>query len=331
MEQKSLSPLFNLDTFQRGPKNANGFYQQDILSVSQFSKDDLHYIFERADEMAQMSDRWGTCDLLKAYTLACVFYEPSTRTSSSFIAAMTRLGGKVIPITEGIQFSSVSKGESLIDSMLTLEQYCDVIVLRHPEIGSSATAANYAHVPIINAGDGAGEHPTQALLDLYTIEKELGKIDGLKVAMVGDLRYGRTVHSLTKLLSQYDVSLRFVSPDTLRLPLDLMNDLIDKGIKVRETSKVADVIENADVLYVTRIQKERFSDLTQYEQVKNYFEITPDLLALAKKKMIVMHPLPRVGEIHYGVDKDPRAAYFRQVQNGMFIRMALLAAVLGQA
>jgi carbamoyl-phosphate synthase/aspartate carbamoyltransferase/dihydroorotase/carbamoyl-phosphate synthase/aspartate carbamoyltransferase len=215
--------------------------------------------------------------------------------------------------------------------MLTLEQYCDVIVLRHPEIGSSASAAKYAHVPIINAGDGAGEHPTQALLDLYTIQSELGKVDGLKISMIGDLRYGRTVHSLTKLLAQYDVSLRFVSPDTLRLPLDLMNDLIDRGINVRETSKVADVIENADVLYVTRIQKERFTDLLQYEEVKDFFEITPELMTRAKEKMIVMHPLPRVGEIHYQVDRDPRAAYFRQVQNGMFIRMALLAAVLGQA
>ncbi len=331
MAKKTTPPLFNLDERRREPKFANGFYQKDIISVTQFSKDDLDYIFSRADEMAEMSRRWGTCELLKGYTLACLFYEPSTRTSSSFIAAMERLGGKVIPITEGIQYSSVSKGESLIDSIFTLEQYSDVIVLRHPDIGSSATAAKYAHVPIINAGDGAGEHPTQALLDLYTIKTELGKLDGLKVAMIGDLRYGRTVHSLTKLLSQYDVSLRFVSPDTLRLPLELMNPLIDNGINVRETNKVSDVIQNADVLYVTRIQKERFNDLMQYEEVKDFFEITPELMQEAKEKMIVMHPLPRVGEIHYKVDRDPRAAYFRQVQNGMFIRMALLAAVLGQA
>jgi len=331
MPDQNLKPLFDFADQVREPKFRNGFFQKDILSVSQFSMEDLDYIFARADEMAEMSERWGTCDLLRGYTLACVFYEPSTRTSSSFIAAMERLGGKVIPITEGIQYSSVSKGESLIDSILTLEQYCDVIVLRHPEIGSTATAAKYAHVPIINAGDGAGEHPTQALLDLYTIQTELGRINGLKVAMIGDLRFGRTVHSLTKLISQYDVSLRFVSPDTLRLPLDIMNHLIDEGINVRETNKVADVIENADVLYVTRIQKERFTDLLEYEEVKDYFEITPELMAHAKEKMIVMHPLPRVGEIHYKVDRDPRAAYFRQVQNGMFIRMALLAAVLGQA
>ena len=331
MENGNYTPLFNLDSFDRKPRFTNGFFQRDVLSVDQFSKDDLDYIFARADEMQAMSRKWGTCDLLKGYTLACVFYEPSTRTSSSFIAAMERLGGKVIPITEGIQYSSVSKGESLIDSMITLEQYCDVIVLRHPEIGSSSTAAKYVKVPIINAGDGAGEHPTQALLDLYTIKSELGTIDGLRIAMVGDLRYGRTVHSLTKLLTKYDVSLRYVSPDTLRLPLELMNTLIDKKMDVREFSRVEEVIENTDVLYVTRIQKERFTDLAQYDEVKGYFNIDAELMQKAKEKMIVMHPLPRVGEIAYVVDKDPRAAYFRQVQNGLYIRMALLAAVLGQA
>ena len=326
-----LTPLFSTPLPQRQPKHKNGFFQQDILSVNQFDRDSLDYIFARTDEMEAMTKTSGTCDLLKGYTLACVFYEPSTRTSSSFIAAMARLGGKVIPITEGIQYSSVSKGESLIDSILTLEQYCDVIVLRHPEIGSSEKAAKYAQVPIINAGDGPGEHPTQALLDLFTIQKELGKIDGLRVAMVGDLRNGRTVHSLTKLLKRYNVSLRFVSPDTLRLPMDLMNDLIDNKVDVRETNQVQDVIKDVDVLYVTRIQKERFSDLAQYDEVKNYFEITTSLLESAKEKMVVMHPLPRVGEIQYQLDKDPRAAYFRQVHNGMTVRMALLAAVLGQA
>ena len=331
MTFEKLPPLFDKALAVRESKFQNGLYQKDILSVNQFDRESLSYIFARTDEMESMSKESGTCDLLKGYTLACVFYEPSTRTSSSFISAMARLGGKVIPITEGIQYSSVSKGESLIDSILTLEQYCDVIVLRHPEIGSSAQAAKYAHVPIINAGDGAGEHPTQALLDLYTIQRELGQIDGLKIAMVGDLRYGRTVHSLTKLLSKYDVSLRYVSPDVLRLPLELMNDLIDARHDVRETNKVADVIETADVLYVTRIQKERFTDLAQYEEIKNYFEITPELMEIAKEKMVVMHPLPRVGEIHYKVDRDPRAAYFRQVQNGLYIRMALLACVLGQA
>jgi len=331
MNQIELPKLFDLGEKRREPKYSNSFFQKDILSVDQFNRDNLSYIFTRTEEMAQMTEQVGTCDLLSGYILACVFYEPSTRTSASFISAMERLGGKTIPITQGIQYSSVSKGESLVDTMLTLEKYSDVIVLRHPEIGSAAKAAKYASVPIINAGDGAGEHPTQALLDLYTIRKELGRIDGLRVAMVGDLRYGRTVHSLTKLLMNYDVSLRYVSPDTLRLPLNLMNDLINQGIDVRESDKVENVIGDVDVLYVTRIQKERFTDLAQYEEVKNYFEITPEVMTTAKQEMIVMHPLPRVGEIHYNVDKDPRAAYFRQVRNGMLVRMALLAAVLGQA
>lgn len=328
---KDLPGLFNFDEMVEKSANGNGLTGMDILSVSQFDREKLAYIFTRAHEMRELVERVGACDLLKGYVLACLFYEPSTRTSASFIAAMERLGGSIIPITQGVQFSSVSKGESLPDTIRTLEQYSDVIVLRHPEIGAAKLAAEYAGVPVLNAGDGAGEHPTQGLLDLFTIQEELGHIDGLKIAMLGDLRYGRTVHSLTRLLMQYDISLRYVSPETLRLPMALMNELIDRGINVRESDDVADIIENADVLYVTRIQKERFSDPKLYEEVKDYFEITPDLMKRAKDKMVVMHPLPRVGEIHYHVDDDPRAAYFRQVKNGMYIRMALLAAVLGKA
>ncbi len=328
----SLKPLFDFAILpDKNHRQPGGLAGWDILSVDQFDKAQLEYVFTRAHEMREMVQRVGAVDLLKGYVLACLFYEPSTRTSASFIAAMERLGGSVIPITQGVQFSSVSKGETLADTIRTLEQYADVIVLRHPDIGSAQVAADYARVPVLNAGDGAGEHPTQALLDLFTIREELGQIDGLKVAMVGDLRYGRTVHSLTKLLLQYDVSLRFVSPEILRMPLSIMNRVIDAGKDARETHDVADVIENADVLYVTRVQKERFTDLAQYEEVKNMYEITPELMTRAKQKMVVMHPLPRVGEIHYAVDHDPRAAYFRQVQNGMFIRMALLAAVLGKA
>lgn len=313
------------DTFR------NGLTGQDIISVDQFDREKLSYLFHRAHEMREMVERIGSCDLLKGSILACLFYEPSTRTSASFIASMQRLGGSVIPITQGVQFSSVSKGESLPDTIRTLEQYCDVIVLRHPEVGSSKRAAEAALVPVINAGDGAGEHPTQALLDLFTIREELGTIDGLKIAMVGDLRYGRTVHSLTRLLMQYDVSLRYVSPEILRLPMSLMNQLIDRGIKVRETHDVADVIENADVLYVTRVQKERFSDPSQYEEVKDCYRLTPEIMQRAKSTAALMHPLPRVGEIDPALDDDPRAAYFRQVKNGMYVRMALLAAVLGRA
>jgi aspartate carbamoyltransferase catalytic subunit len=335
MQSTSLKPLFDLDElearFGSNGRVANGMNGWDVLSVDQFDREKLAYIFNRAEEMRAMVDRVHGVDLLKGRVLACLFYEPSTRTSASFIAAMERLGGSVIPITQGVQFSSVSKGETLADTVRTLEQYSDVIVLRHPEIGSAKVAAEAAGIPVINAGDGAGEHPTQALLDLFTIQEEMGRIDGLKVAMVGDLRFGRTVHSLTKLLLHFDVSLRFVSPEILRMPLKIMNEVRDAGINARETHDVADVIENADVLYVTRVQKERFSDLDQYNEVKDQYIITPELLERAKDKMVVMHPLPRVGEIKTEVDTDPRAAYFRQVQNGMYIRMALLAAVLGKA
>jgi carbamoyl-phosphate synthase/aspartate carbamoyltransferase/dihydroorotase/carbamoyl-phosphate synthase/aspartate carbamoyltransferase len=342
MNAPTLEPLFDFDNLAGGNGSQSiirdvkseidfGMAGQDILSVAQFDTDKLEYIFARANEMREMVKRVSGTDLLKGRVLACLFYEPSTRTSASFIAAMERLGGSVIPITQGVQFSSVSKGESLPDTIRTLEQYSDVIVLRHPEIGSAKVAADYAGIPIINAGDGPGEHPTQALLDLYTIQDELGAINGLKIAMVGDLRHGRTVHSLTKLLRHYNVSLRFVSPEILRLPLTIMNEVIDAGMDVRETHDVADVIDQVDVLYVTRVQKERFADLAQYEEVRDHYEITPELMTKAQEKMVIMHPLPRVGEIHYAVDSDPRAAYFRQVQNGMYIRMALLAAVLGKA
>ena len=329
MSTKPITPLVDVDAAD--PLSVvNGFAGQDILSVSQFNRDNMTSIFRKSHEMRELIERQGSSDLLVGKILTCLFYEPSTRTSASFIAAMERLGGSVIPITQGVQFSSVSKGETLADTIRTLEQYSDVIVLRHPDIGSAKVAADYSNVPVINAGDGAGEHPTQALLDLFTIQEELGAIDGLKIAMVGDLRYGRTVHSLTKLLTQYDVSLRFVSPEILRLPLVIMNEVKDAGLNVRETHDVADVIENADVLYVTRVQKERFTDMAQYEEVKGHYEITTELMERAKAKMVVMHPLPRVGEIHYNVDSDPRAAYFRQVKNRMYVRMALLAAVLGK-
>lgn len=308
----------------------NGFYRQDIISVRQFDRDKLRYICGLAEEMRHMVQQIGSADLLRGRVLANLFYEPSTRTSSSFTAAMQRLGGSVIPINE-VRYSSVTKGESLPDTIRTLECYADVIVLRHPEVGSAQIAAEYASKPIINAGDGTGEHPTQALLDLFTIQEELGRIDGLSVAMVGDLKFGRTVHSLTRLLSMFDVRLSFVSPDVLRVPIELRQEAQDKGIPVAEFEDVASVIEEADVLYVTRVQRERFEDQSLYERVKDCCVITPGLLERAKERMTVMHPLPRVSEISYEVDKDPRAAYFRQMENGMYIRMALLAAVLGRA
>lgn len=308
----------------------SGFAGQDIISVDQFDRPTLEYVFRVASEMQMMVERFGSADLLQGKILANLFYEPSTRTSSSFMAAMMRLGGQVIPINN-VQFSSVTKGESLPDTVRTLESYSDVIVIRHPEEGAAATAARYAEKPIINAGDGVGEHPTQALLDLFTIVEALGQVDGLKIAMVGDLLYGRTVHSLTKLLLNYDVDFSFVSPDILQMPRKITDVVEQNGRSYQSLEEIDAVIDTVDVLYVTRVQKERFTDLAAYARVKDQYVVDEHLMARAKEKMIVMHPLPRINEISYTVDEDPRAAYFRQMRNGMYVRMALLASVLGKA
>lgn len=313
-----------------GDQRTAPFYGKDILSVKQFSLNDLEYIFDVAHEMREMVSRIGTFDLLKGKILANLFYEPSTRTSSSFTAAMERLGGSVIPINE-VKYSSVSKGESLPDTVRTLECYADVIVLRHPEIGSAALAAKYARKPIINAGDGVGEHPTQALLDAFTIREELGQLDNLNVTMLGDLKYGRTVHSLSRLLSLYNVSLNYVSPEILRMPSEIIDELNAKGIRQLEFGNLEPVLAETDVLYVTRVQKERFEDLKDYDSVKDAFVINPEIMQRAKQHMVLMHPLPRINEISMEVDDDPRAAYFRQMEYGLYVRMALLALVLGKA
>jgi aspartate carbamoyltransferase len=302
----------------------------DILSVLQFRREDLEYIFGVAKEMRSMVERIGTFDLLKGKILANLFYEPSTRTSSSFLAAMERLGGSVIPINE-VTYSSVAKGESLPDTVRTLQTYADVIVLRHPEVGSAKLAAQYTTKPIINAGDGIGEHPTQALLDLFTIQEELGRVDGLTVTMLGDLKFGRTVHSLSRLLSLFDVHINYVSPDILSMPPELLAELSREGMQQRAHTTLEPVLSNTDVLYVTRVQKERFEDLDDYDSVKGAYVISPETLEIAKDEMIVMHPFPRVGEISMEVDDDPRAAYFRQMEYGLYVRMALLAMVLGKA
>jgi aspartate carbamoyltransferase len=327
---------FNLPSHDNNPYLPFGdqrgapFYGKDILSVKQFTKGNLEYIFGVAHEMREMVSRVGSFDLLKGKILANLFYEPSTRTSSSFTSAMERLGGSVIPINE-VRYSSVAKGESLPDTVRTLECYADVVVLRHPEVGSAALAAQYARKPIINAGDGVGEHPTQALLDLFTVKEELGVIDGLTITMLGDLKYGRTVHSLARLLSLYDVQINYVSPEILRMPEEIIEEIKYHGISQAEYKTLEAALPKTDVLYVTRVQKERFEDINLYEKVKGSFVITPDTLKDAKEKMIVMHPLPRVGEISIEVDDDPRAAYFRQMEYGLYVRMALLAMVLGKA
>jgi len=313
-----------------GENKTAEWYGKDIVSVKQFKREDLEYVFGVAHEMRGMVERVGTFDLLKGKILANLFYEPSTRTSSSFTAAMERLGGSVIPINE-VKYSSVTKGETLTDTVRTLECYADVIVLRHPETGSAAIAAKAMKKPLINAGDGAGEHPTQALLDAFTIREELKQFDGLTVTMLGDLKYGRTVHSLARLLSLFNVKLNYVSPDILKMPKEVMDEVSEKGISQNEFSSLEKVLPETDVLYVTRVQKERFENADDYEKVKGAYVIDPAIMQAAKQKMIVMHPLPRVTEISMDFDDDPRAAYFRQMEYGLYVRMALLAMVLGKA
>lgn len=328
-----MSKISALTLFRGGLSGNNGIQGKHILSVDQFQPDTIAYLFDLTRRVREVCLQQGGIDVFgfrsdRKKVMSVLFYEPSTRTSSSFISAMTRLGGSVIPITQGVQFSSLSAGETLEDTIRTLEQYSDLIVLRHPETGAAARAAAVAQVPIINAGDGIGEHPTQALLDLFTINDELGGLNGLTVTLAGDLRYGRTIHSLAKLLLPYQVKVRLVSPEILRLPLLLKNQLKDAGIDLRETQSLREVVEETDVLYVTRVQEEHFVDQTAYESIKGMYLVDPTLMKMAKEKMIVMHPLPRGEEIAGVVDEDPRAVYFRQIKNGLYLRMALLAAVL---
>ena len=314
-----------------GENKTAEWYGRDIISVKQFNRDDLEYVFGVAHEMRGMVERIGTFDLLKGKILANIFYEPSTRTSSSFTAAMERLGGSVIPINE-VKYSSVTKGESLSDTVRTMECYADVIVLRHPETGSAAIAAKAARKPVINAGDGIGEHPTQALLDTFTIVEELGRLDNLNVTMLGDLKYGRTVHSLARLLSSFTgIKLNYVSPEILRMPREVMDEVAEKNVPQAEYASLEKVLPETDVLYVTRVQKERFEDPADYEKVKGAYVIDPEVMKPAKQDMIVMHPLPRVTEISMDFDDDSRAAYFRQMEYGLYVRMSLLAMVLGKA
>ena len=291
-------------------------WRRAVLSVDQFSKSDITDIFATADRLAVSRTM-----PLGGKTIANLFYEPSTRTSSSFYAAMTKLGGSVIPINE-VNYSSVSKGETLEDTIRTLECYADAIVLRHYDDDATERAVSVSSVPIINAGNGSGEHPTQALLDLYTIQREHGRIDGLTVTMMGDLKYGRTVHSLSKLLRLYDVKLQFVAPDALRMPREYRRD------GDTEYGDLDDVIADTDVLYVTRVQKERIPGAIGIDF--NY-AVTPDHMARARNDMALMHPMPRVGEIPASLDNDPRAAYFRQMRYGLYVRMSLLVAMLGGA
>ncbi|KAH7103491.1 carbamoyl-phosphate synth [Auriculariales sp. MPI-PUGE-AT-0066] len=304
------------------------FNRRHILSVKQFSAGDLYALFNKATEMRVAVEKQGSVDVLKGRVLATVFYEPSTRTSCSFEAAMKRCGGEVVSVAT--THSSVMKGESLADTVRTLGCYADAIVLRHPDVGSAQLAAKFSPVPVVNAGDGVGEHPTQALLDVYTIRSELGTVNGKTVTLLGDLKNGRTVHSLVALLSFYNVRLNLVSPRALSMPDAVIQAARKADIAVTQYESLEECLAETDVLYVTRIQKERFATEAEFKSVAGSYVVDHAVLARAKEDMIVMHPLPRVDEIDPEVDFDSRrAVYFRQMRYGLFIRMALLASVMG--
>jgi aspartate carbamoyltransferase len=301
----------------------------DILTAAQFTRAQVEQLFARAGDFSARLQNGERLRTLDGQLLATVFYEPSTRTRLSFETAMQRLGGGVISVAEAKTASSVAKGETLPDTIRTIANYADAIVLRHPEVGAAQIAADASSVPILNAGDGAGEHPTQALLDLYTIRAEKKTIDGLRIALVGDLKNGRTVHSLARALSLFKVDFSFVAPAALSMPTEVCDYLRERGFVVEETNDLAKTLQNADVVYMTRVQKERFADQKQYEKMKGFFILNRALVESAKENLLVMHPLPRVDEITTDVDALPNAAYFRQAKNGVYVRMALLSELLG--
>jgi aspartate carbamoyltransferase catalytic subunit len=299
-----------------------------IISVSQFlDKNLLEDLFALTSSLEAKDAQKKLPKKLQNLVFATLFYEPSTRTRLSFEVAIQKLGGLVVSTENASNFSSAIKGETLEDSIKIVGNYADSIILRHSHNGAAELAAKVSSVPIINAGDGTGEHPTQALLDIYTIKKELGRLTGLKVALVGDLLNGRTVHSLIPLLSLYKNRLYLVSPKNLKLPQSMKEDLRKKGIDFAESEKL-NMLNEIDVLYLTRVQKERFKGEKEYLKVKDSFVIDNKVLKDLSKKAIIMHPLPRVNEISKEVDNDKRAAYFRQAKNGLYIRMALLSGML---
>lgn len=316
-----------------------GFKGKDLVSINQFTKpSQVMKLFRVAGKMEKIVKSKKTGKYLKDITMAELFYQPSTRTFTSFLAAARWLGcTRIIAIHGMTAYSSVTKGESLRDTIQSIEQTtaCDVLVIRHPDDNSAYEAANFASVPVLNGGSGKLEHPTQGVLDLYTIYKRLKTVKGLKVGMLGDLKYGRTIKSLAKILNLMDKKNQFyfISPKVLQMPRENVKELKSKGAKIVETDKLEEVLGELDVLYVTRLQKEWFNTLVlkkQYEKLKGQYDINLKLLKKAKKKMIIMHPLPRVGEIAYEVDQDPRAAYFEEMRMGVYTRMALLSLVTGK-
>lgn len=299
---------------------------KSIVSIDDLSDEDLNEIFKVSEEMASLLDKKKGTGIMNSKIMATLFYEPSTRTRLSFESAMERLGGSVISVSEATS-SSVAKGESLADTIRMAEAYSDIIVIRHPLEGAARLASKFSSRPVINAGDGSGQHPTQTILDLFTIRKEFGKIDGLNISLVGDLKYGRTVHSLILALSRYDVNVTLVSPQALRIPDHIISRL-PKNMSIRTSENLEDVVEESDVMYVTRIQKERFTDQNEYMSVIGSYSIDKDLVERMKEKSIIMHPLPRIDEIKPEVDFLPQARYFKQAAYGVPVRMALISMIL---
>jgi aspartate carbamoyltransferase catalytic subunit len=306
---------------------SNSLAGRDLLSIEDLSKAEIEMVLDQAAQLEEQCQEQPKLGLLSGRILATLFYEPSTRTRLSFESAMHRLGGDVLSSASAAKTSSAAKGETLGDAARIISGYAHLIVQRHPEILSAKQAADGATVPVINAGDGSHEHPTQALLDLYTMQKERGQIDGLHIAMVGDLRYGRTVHSLGQALAHWDVTLTLVSPPSLQMP-PLITHKLKQKIAVNETEDLTAVMGACDVLYVTRIQRERFQDPADYDKVKDSYVVTRKLVDSTNPEVTVMHPLPRVNEIATDVDGLPGAAYFRQADNGVWARMALMALIL---
>lgn len=297
---------------------------RSLVSIDDFSTEEILRILNLTEEF----EKQPTGKLLDGKVIATLFFEPSTRTRLSFESAINRLGGKIIGFADASS-SSVSKGETLNDTIRTVSNYCDLIVMRHPLEGSARFASEIASVPVINAGDGANQHPTQTLLDLYSIQKTQGRLENLNIFMVGDLKYGRTVHSLVMAMSRWNATFNFISPDELKMPDEFKLYLDNLGLKYHEHTDFTDIIATADVIYMTRVQKERFSDPIEYEKVKNVYVLRNSMLKNTKANMRILHPLPRVNEINLDVDNNPKAYYFEQALNGVYTRQAILCSLLG--
>jgi aspartate carbamoyltransferase catalytic subunit len=308
----------------------SGFKGRHIVHIEDLSIEEMQHIMGVASKMVPVARGERKSTAAQGKVLASLFFEPSTRTRLSFEASMERLGGAAIGFSDP-DVSSVAKGETLADTIRVISSYADIIVLRHPREGASRLATKFSSVPVINGGDGAGQHPTQTLLDLFTIQQETGKIAGSHVGIVGDLKYGRTVHSLANALARFGAEITFVSPPQLQMPPEQLARLKETGASIKTTQDLNSVIPGLDVIYVTRIQKERYPDAAEYAKVAGSYQITADLLSQAKKHAVVLHPLPRVGEIKEDVDSTPHARYFQQSFNGVPVRMAILALLLGVA